>query len=300
MSHRVSEVQGLAMRYIRARGSNGVVSSRRIAPKISVLAVSFASACVPTSDLSSYSSAAANAMADLGEGRTPPPTHPTNGERPDDEGAALAETPATGESIPGSNAMLDPNGAPPSSNGGSTEDDAPDVAEGTESDAGPRADAAPGEPDEPTPPDADPPLPPSCTLEETTGPNGHCYVMTDTPLAWESARANCQRRGVGWDLTSIRSAADSAFLTSLIGDESWVGGSDAESEETWAWVDDGFEFWQGEGDDGVPLNGAFVNWFEDEPNGSTSSQCMRLLADSRWADLECAELRPSLCEGPPR
>jgi hypothetical protein len=298
VSHRVSEVLGLAMRYIRARGSNGVVSSRRVAPKLSVLAVSFAAACVPTSDLSSYSNAAASAATDLGEDDTPPPT--SNGARPD-EGAALMDTPGTGESIPGSGAVLDPNGASAPSNGTSTGEDAADfAAEGTAPDAGPRADAALEEPAEGTPPDADPPLPPSCTLEETAGPNGHCYVMVATPLAWDSARTNCQRRGDGWDLTSIRNAADSSFVTGLLDGESWVGGSDAASEETWAWVDDGFEFWQGEGDEGEPVNGAFANWFEDEPNGSTSSQCLRLLTDSRWADLECNELRPSLCEGPPR
>jgi hypothetical protein len=189
----------------------------------------------------------------------------------------------------------------------SGEDDSETASEGT-ADAGPRPEAGPPPIVQPPivqppivvpPPDPEPPRPLACTLAEKTGPNGQCYVVVATPLDWDAARANCQARGVGWDLTSIRSATVSAFLASFVVEEAWVGGSDAVTEETWAWVDDGFQFWQGE-DEGQPLNGAFVNWFDDEPNGSESSDCMRLLIDTRWADLECAELRPSVCEGPPR
>jgi hypothetical protein len=283
------------MRYIRVRASNGavVVSSCRIAHGLSVVAVSFASACVPTADLSSYSSAASNATADPGDGRSPSPTRPPSTAPPGDDGLDSRDAPSSGESI-GGGAPLDPgSGDVPSSSG----DDSTGSSNGA-ADAGPRTDSG-APPFVPTPPDAAPPGRPACALEETTGPNGRCYVLVATPLAWEAARANCQQRGLSWDLTSIRSAADSRFVTSLVDGETWVGGSDGTTEETWAWVDDGFEFWQGEGAEGQSLNGAFINWFEDEPNGSTSSDCMRLLDDSRWADLECTELRPSVCEGPP-
>ncbi|HTV25869.1 MAG TPA: C-type lectin domain-containing protein [Polyangiaceae bacterium] len=292
------------MRYIRARESNGavVVSSRPIARRLSALAVTFASACVPTADLSSYSNAASNATADLGGDRTPPPTRPSNPSGADPEPASdPGGSSGAGEAIPGSGVMLDSNGAgeSPSSSPSVEDGDPPVNGDDSLSDAGARSDAgAPAEPTPVPPPDADPPRPLVCSAGEATGPNGHCYVLVATPFDWDAARANCQLRGVGWDLTSIRSSRDSAFVLSLLDGETWVGGSDSASEETWAWVDDGFEFWEGEGEDGQPLNGAFVNWFDDEPNGSTSSQCMRLLADSRWADLECAELRPSLCEGP--
>ena len=64
-------------------------------------------------------------------------------------------------------------------------------------------------------------------------------------------------------------------------------------------VTDGAEFWLGDGQSGNALNGAFVNWFTDEPNGEDSSDCLRVLASATWADLECEELRPSVCQGPP-
>jgi hypothetical protein len=146
--------------------------------------------------------------------------------------------------------------------------------------------------------DASPPLL-GCALDEQQGPNGNCYVLAATLLAWPNARAGCQARGTGWDLATVRSAADSAFLLTLLTGDAWLGGADSTTEGTWAWVTDGAEFWLGDGETGTPLNGAFVNWFTDEPNGEDSSDCLRVLATAAWADLECTELRASVCQGPP-
>jgi hypothetical protein len=99
-------------------------------------------------------------------------------------------------------------------------------------------------------------------------------------------------------LATVRSAEDSAFLLTLLNGDAWLGGSDTATEGTWAWVTDGAEFWLGDGETGNALNGAFVNWFTDEPNGEDSSDCLRVLASATWADLECSELRASVCEGP--
>ncbi len=152
------------------------------------------------------------------------------------------------------------------------------------------ADAGQSAPDEP--------LPLRCALGESTAPSGHCYALVSDELNWAAARNSCQSRGPGWDLASIRTEADSNFLGSLLREEMWVGGSDARTEATWTWVDDGVEFWQGE-DSGVALNGAFVNWFGTEPNGAFSSDCLRLLLGAGWADYECEELIGSICQGPP-
>jgi hypothetical protein len=143
-----------------------------------------------------------------------------------------------------------------------------------------------------------PPVPAACALDESTGPSGRCYIVVAPALAWDVARTSCQSRGAGWELASIRSEADSSFVRWLIVEEVWVGGSDATTEGTWTWVNDGLAFWQGDAA-GQPLNGAFVNWFNDEPNGDDTSDCLRLLIDATWADLECAETRPFVCEGPP-
>jgi len=138
-----------------------------------------------------------------------------------------------------------------------------------------------------------------CAENESIGPNGDCYALLATALNWRAARTNCRRRGSGWDLASIRSAADNEFLRQLDPEQVWVGGSDATSEGTWVWVDDGSQFWQGEASGSAP-KGAFFNWSGDEPNGSATSDCLRLRPNGRWGDFECDELLGSVCEGPSR
>jgi hypothetical protein len=144
-----------------------------------------------------------------------------------------------------------------------------------------------------------PPLPAACAPDERAGPNGRCFVAAATLVVWDDARAACLARGAGWDLASIRSRADNDFVDSIRTAEAWLGGSDAATEGTWIWASDGLSFWQGAGPAGNPLNGAFDNWFNDEPNGEDSSDCLRLLNDGSWADFECGEDLGYVCEGPP-
>lgn len=148
-------------------------------------------------------------------------------------------------------------------------------------------------------PDSAAPPAPLCAPDERAGPRGRCHVAVGTLVSWQDARAACLARGPGWDLASVRSRADNDFVRSFLIQEAWFGGSDIAAEETWVWASDGLPFWQGEGPEGAPLNGAFFNWFDDEPNGGEGSDCLRLLLDGRWADLECDELRGYVCEGPP-
>jgi hypothetical protein len=124
-------------------------------------------------------------------------------------------------------------------------------------------------------------------------------VAVATLVSWQDARAACVARGPGWDLASSRNRTDNDFIGSIRTAEAWLGGTDAAIEETWVWVNDGVSFWRGEGSAGTPLSGAFFNWFDDEPNGSDGSDCMRLLLDGFWADLECEEELGYVCEGPP-
>jgi hypothetical protein len=127
-----------------------------------------------------------------------------------------------------------------------------------------------------------------------------------TLLSWEDARLSCRAHAEGWDLAAIRSEATNRFLAEVAPAQAWVGGSDAEDEGTWLWVNEADAFWSGNGLTGSVLNGAFENWNTDEPNGAGNSDCARLVtapggvpsALPTWADLECFELRGSVCEGP--
>jgi lectin-like protein len=268
-----------------------VVDGQRVQPRsarLAALGSLLAAACLPVEDLASYtggsteraSAVAANTPGMGGSGSA------SNG-------------PVASERTPGEGTPLQ-GGRPPSSagtSGGACRAPATCSPRGDEpGDAGIEtpADAAV---------DAGPPLPPrplACDADEILGPNGNCYVAVATLMAWPDARSACQARCVGCDLTTIRNPADNDFLKTFPAREVWVGASDLTLEGTWAWVTDGFQFWQGEGDDGVPLNGSFAPWFDDEPNGEDSSDCMRVLVDGTWTDLECGEERASVCEGPKR
>jgi hypothetical protein len=251
--------------------------------------------CVPLDDLSGYSTgAAAPTASDVSPNAAAMPRRPSidDGQTPPDPAGVPAR-----DGIAGENAQLEPTrdpGVSPSENSPETTCTAPCAT----SDAGPPA-AVPVDP-VPRIDAAVPVRSPTCAADEASGPNGLCYVAVVQALSWDDARANCQARGTGWDLASIRDAAHDLFVNALIVEEAWVGATDALVEGTWAWVSDGFTFWEGEGAAGDALNDAFTNWFVDEPNGGDSSDCMRVLSDSLWADLECGETRSSVCEGPPR
>jgi len=253
-------------------------------------------ACFPLDDLSAYSQGSAG-----GSGAS------VSSESPDDSeasagGGAQSTTPGLGEAADGEQG-LDPDTSIDPGDVSGSDDGA--AGSGCGSDCPASDGGLPSGPDASSPADRDagpdvvPPIVPACALEEGTGPRGRCYVAVATPLTWADARAACRARAAGWDLASIRSRADNDFVDAMLASESWLGGSDESTEETWVWVSDGVSFWQGEGPAGTPVNGAFSNWFNDEPNGEDTSDCLRFLVDGLWADLECAELRGYVCEGPP-
>jgi len=142
-------------------------------------------------------------------------------------------------------------------------------------------------------------VPAICGPARSLGPDGHCYATLAELSPWPEARRNCQALGAGWDLASLRSAAENQFATELAGADVWIGASDLGMDGTWVWVDDGSVFWQGDAL-GAPVAGAFANWNSTEPNGRGGSGCARLVAAlaGSWADLECEMQRGALCEGP--
>jgi hypothetical protein len=154
-------------------------------------------------------------------------------------------------------------------------------------------------------PDAAPTTPTPCAVGELEGPDGSCFFLDATARTFFAARNACQARGSGWDLASVRSAEVSALLGAELGFEAWLVASDVASEGVWLWLDDGSTFWQG-GATGAPIDGAYANWNATEPNGGTTTNCLRALPrsagsanpDAPWADLACSALRGGICKGP--
>ncbi len=246
-------------------------------------------ACFPRDDLDTYSrGAGAGAEPSIAsEQPGDPESAPTGGGA--DTVFPDASVGGAGQEGPGPEIVLDPG--TDSDNGAGCANDcqtpgAGDASAPVPTDAGRDAAVAP-------------PLPDGCAPDERIGPSGRCHIAVGALVSWQEARSDCLARGAGWDLTTVRSRVDNDFVDSMLTGEIWLGGSDITTDETWVWANDGLPFWQGEAPGGGPLNGSFFNWFDDEPNGGQGSDCLRMLADGRWADLECDELRGYVCEGPP-
>ncbi len=90
---------------------------------------------------------------------------------------------------------------------------------------------------------------------------------------WTEAKATCHGFHVGSTLISIRSQEDVDALYQIVYGNTYIGGSDAETEDTWLW------------DDGEPFD--FKNFKEGEPNGGQGENCLEMDYDMKWNDVDC-------------
>lgn len=110
-------------------------------------------------------------------------------------------------------------------------------------------------------------------LPVTWATNGHAYdVVVLEGADWNTARTAAQGLGAGWDLATITSAGEQAFINSLLGApptsgtvQYWVGGfqpaGSTEPGGSWQWINGEGLFW-----DSGPVAGAYANWGGGEPN----------------------------------
>lgn len=264
--------------------------ARALRAPLLAAAMAGATACVALSDPDAYSPTRVSGGGAGGEGSS---AGPASG-APSTADAPAASDPSNTEALP------DPTlPAPTATESGGARDGGAGSTGGAPSSPVPSLDAS-------APPAlADAAAPASCAQGESLGPNGHCYFIDAELATWDDARANCQARGAGWDLASVRSAAESEFLGDELEFEAWIGASDADIEGTWVWVVDDLPFWSGTGETGSAIDDAYVNWNATEPNGSTGTNCARALErtadapdrDAPWADLVCTQTLGAICEG---
>lgn len=117
--------------------------------------------------------------------------------------------------------------------------------------------------------------------------NGHMYDVILLPSSsWDSARTDAQNLGAGWDLATITSADEQAFINSLLGTppssgivQYWVGGyqpaSSTEPGGNWQWINGEGLFWNN-----GALAGVYSNWGSGEPNNVNGQNHVAL--DNRY------------------
>jgi hypothetical protein len=115
-------------------------------------------------------------------------------------------------------------------------------------------------------------------LPVTWSTNGHMYdVVTLANADWNSARTNAQGLGPNWDLATITSPDEQAFINNLLGlppsagiVQYWVGGFQPigadEPGGSWQWINGEDLFWDDTGVLTGAIPGVYSNWGTGEPN----------------------------------
>ena len=138
---------------------------------------------------------------------------------------------------------------------------------------------------------------PPDTLCSPGSSGGHDYWFCATLWSWQTARTKCQ--AIGYDLASIGSSTENAFLLSRISGNAWIGGRDSTVEGAWRWVDADTQFWDGTSS-GHAVGGSFTSWKSGEPNNTLNQDCAQFhggVGAGKWTDESCTGLANFVCEG---
>ena len=124
----------------------------------------------------------------------------------------------------------------------------------------------------------------ACHIDEssvtTWSENGHTYAIGIGCMTWEETvqwvesfnTTNGLTGEDAWYLTTITSAEENNFVSSLLGNTSgWIGGTDQNVEGSWEWVS-GEAF-------------SYTNWHANEPNNLYNEDFLQMYADGTWNDL---------------
>jgi len=162
------------------------------------------------------------------------------------------------------------------------------------------------------------------------GPSGHGYQYVkfenhidgdfSNGITFFEAQLEAMERcwqGKRGYLTTITSAEENEMILSIIPEADrtpngkfynfigWIGGSDAQNEGSWQWIegpDLGTAFWNGGSATmgGAAIDGVYNNWYCDtsssiwpycEPNdsvGGAGQDCLNMYGDGTWNDVSCS------------
>ena len=106
-------------------------------------------------------------------------------------------------------------------------------------------------------------------------------------LPWRWAQEECSNNNA--DLASVTSPEENRFINQLAGDkESWIGGNDRETDNTFAWSD------------GSPWDTTKLEefWAPEEPDSGYGDDCVHIVpgAAGQWKVDRCRYTKPFVCE----
>lgn len=128
--------------------------------------------------------------------------------------------------------------------------------------------------------------------------SGQKYWFCSNARSWQLARTKCQALGTSFNLASIQSAAEDAFVRSHLAASAWAAGTDSAVEGAWRWTSTNMQFWQGSAG-GSAVGGAYTNWNSGQPNNTINQDCLVVEVGSggKWRDEACEGLLPYVCKG---
>ena len=104
---------------------------------------------------------------------------------------------------------------------------------------------------------------------------GYCYKLIGTNrlegVTWEDAGSKCEELGAGYNLASIHSERESAFLYTMLAQLNledqdtnfWISANDRDREDEWC------------NSDGTPFD--YTHWGDGEPNGDPPVRILHYL-----------------------
>lgn len=117
----------------------------------------------------------------------------------------------------------------------------------------------------------------------------HYFALCPDAITYDAARTRCMDYGPDGDLAILDNPTDHATVFEMIGEDTWIGISDAVREGHWVWAD---------GTDSL-VGGMAVGydgWASGEPEGGTVENCAELdPGRDGWIDVACEQDQPYLC-----
>lgn len=122
--------------------------------------------------------------------------------------------------------------------------------------------------------------------ETFSSTHGRCYrIVAEPTLTWSQAAIDCSLWSAGrGHLAAMTSATEDEFLSTLVTSTSWLGASDAKSEDQWVWLSG--ETW------------LYQNFQSGQPqNAEGVEHCLAKQAPpGQWDDVSCGTKLGYVCE----